>query len=295
MRGRRHRRGGPVQPPGRWTRLPSRGLRGTHRDRARDAGDHHPLLVLVRHLRVRRLLVRALRVGRRDGRAVLGPSGARAPPAVGGALHVRGLRRRPPPGRRGAAERPLPGRHPPERRDHGPPHLRRGREHPRPPRGAGPLGGRRRHGARELLGPLDQHLPGGGADPADQDPRAGGRSTAPRWPCSWAICASRRSAKATSTPRSVHAGSPSGGSAGCTSATGPIRSTPRSASTSTARSAGSGSGSRSSRTGATATRTTSSTTRRVGSTRCSCGSSSPSTATASWPTSRARTPRSRGW
>ena len=117
--------------------------------------------------------MRAVRVGRRDGRAVLGPSGARASPAVGGALHVRGLRRRPPPGRRGAAERPLPGRDPPERRDPGPPHLRRGREHPRLPRGAGALGGRRRHGAGELLGPLDQHLPGGGADPPDQDPGAG--------------------------------------------------------------------------------------------------------------------------
>jgi hypothetical protein len=58
---------------------PRGGLRGSHRDRARDAGDHHPLLVLVRHLRVRRLLVRALRVGRRDGRAVLGPSGPRVP------------------------------------------------------------------------------------------------------------------------------------------------------------------------------------------------------------------------
>ena len=160
-------------PPGGGPDHPRGGLRGPHRDRARDARDHHPLLVLVGHLRVRRLLVRAVRAGRRDGRTVLGPSRARAPPAVGGALHVRGLRRRPPSGRRGAAERPLPRRHPPERRDPGPSRLRRGREHPHLPRGACPLGGRRRHGAGELLGALDQHLPGGGADPADQDPGAG--------------------------------------------------------------------------------------------------------------------------
>ena len=101
----------------------------------------------------------------------------------------------------------------------------------------------------------------------------GGSSTVPRWPCSWPTCGSRRSARATSTPRSARAGPPSGGSAGSTNATGPIPSTPQSASTSTAPSAGSGSGSRSSRTGAVATRTTSNTTRRAGSTRCSCGSS----------------------
>ena len=118
--------------------------------------------------------MRALRAARGDGRAVLGTiRGHVLPLPWGGALHVRGLRRRPPSGRRGPAERPLPRRHPSQRRDPGPSRLRRGRERPRLPRGAGPLGGRGRHGAGELLGALHQHLPGGGADPADQDPGAG--------------------------------------------------------------------------------------------------------------------------
>ena len=291
-------------PPARVSRPASRGrgpdhprggLRGSRRDRARDAGDHHPLLVLVRDLRVRRLLVRT--VPGRAGRWSRSPGTIRGTcsPCRGGcaacsrtspATSTRGdVVLLNDPYRGGTHLNDVTLVHPVFDEDGNILVFPAVRAHWVDVGGMVP-------GSYSGLS-TNIYQEGVRIPPIRILER--GRSTGPPWPCSWPTCGSRRSARATSTPRSARAGWPSGGSAGSTSATAPIRSTPRSGSTSTARSAGSGSGSRSSRTGAVATRTTSSTTRTAGSTRCSSGSSSPSTAAASWPTSRARTPRRRGW
>ena len=184
-------------------------MRGSARHRQGDAGDDHPRLVLLGHLRAGRLLVRAVQPARGDGGAVRRPSGACHAHAVVGALRDGGLRRRHRRRRHHHAQRRLPRRHPPERRHGALPGLR-GRRAVHLPRGARPLGRRRRNDPGQLLGPFDQHLPGRGPHPAGQALRTGTAQRRGDAPAAEQHATARGAARRS---RSIAGGVPGGGGA----------------------------------------------------------------------------------